>query len=149
MTGYRSRSKLVLTICLFLAAMSSCHAAAVPEAQETDNHNYLRVGGPRELLMGGPPQQHMGRSICADSTSFRTKVYRESTKEWEVKDCTYVAKKPYERCEIMGTDNNGYKVPAKGACFASCDTGNCRWAGVDCTNGSIHQAIRVGCDPFG
>jgi len=68
----------------------------------------------------------MGRSICADSTSFRTKVYRESTKEWEVKDCTYVAKKPYERCEIMGTDNNGYKVPAKGACFASCDTGNCR-----------------------
>jgi len=51
----RSISKLVLTICLFLAAMSSCHAAAVPEAQETDNHNYLRVGGPRELLMGVLP----------------------------------------------------------------------------------------------
>ena len=73
----------------------------------------------------GHPMNLHTRPICDDSTYFRAEV------NGVVRSCNWVAHHPSERCgSTYGTDNYGNHVSANEACFATCDTGNCRRRGL-------------------
>lgn len=73
---------------------------------------------------GHPPNLHT-RPMCVDSDHFRAEV------DGVWRSCNWVGHNAAERCgTTLGTDNNGNNVAAKDACFATCDTGNCRRRGL-------------------